>query len=404
MRILMLAHRLPYPPRTGDKVRAYHVARHLGTHHDLTLACLVDEPGSDAAIEALRQEIPDLVHASLAPARRRASALLGLAMGASATMTYFASPELRTRLAARLHHQFDLVYVSSSSMAQYVTEVGRVPVIMDFVDIDSDKWVQYGARLPLYRAWVYRLEAARLRAWELQAARRANRCVVATRQEATLLHFLAPWAPVTVVPNGVDLEYFNPSPAAAGRGSLLVFTGAMDYFPNADAVVYFCHHIFPKIRAQIPDVQFAIVGKSPGSSVRRLANIPGVQVTGAVPDVRPYLSEAAVAVAPLRVARGIQNKVLEAMAMRLPVVASPKAHEGLDAQPGRHLVVAEDVRAFVEATVRLLRTPALREETGKAARAFVERHHSWTAALGVLDTVVADVMRSTPDTGVVRQA
>lgn len=396
MRILMLAHRLPYPPRTGDRVRAYHVARHLSRYHELTLAFLVDEPTSDAAIMALRNEIPDLVYVSLSPTRKRVSALLGLAVGASATMTYFDSPELRARLATRLREPFDLIYVSSSSMAQYVAGIPRTPVLMDFVDIDSDKWMQYGARLPRPQGWVYRVEAARLRRHELLAAHRADRCLVATRQEAALLRSLAPWAPTTVMPNGVDLAYFSPRQMPVTAGTAIVFTGAMDYFPNVDAVVHFCANIFPKVRTHVPEARFIIVGKNPSAAVRRLATTPGIQVTGTVADVRPYLGDAAVAIAPLRVARGVQNKVLEAMAMGLPVVVSPKAHEGLEARPGQHLCVAEDADAFVEVTVKLLRTPELRAGIGRAARTFVEANHSWTASMAKLDGVLAEVMRGAP--------
>ena len=393
MRILMLAHRLPYPPRTGDRVRAYHVARHLATRHELTLACLVDEPESAPDIEALRSEIPDLEHVEVHRGRKRLAALLSLPRGASATMAYFDSAVLRARLAARLTERFDLIYVSSSSMAQYATDARRAPILMDFVDVDSDKWRQYGAQLPAYKAWVYRLEAARLRRHEIDAARRAARSLVATGEEERLLRSLAPWAPTTVIPNGVDLEYFTPRSRPAEAPSI-AFTGVMDYFPNVDGVVHFCADVLPLIRAAIPEVRFVIVGKRPAAAVRRLAAMPGVQVTGAVPDVRPYLGDAAVAVAPLRVARGVQNKVLEAMGMGLPVVATARAREGIEARPGRDLLVEDDARAFADAVIGLLRSPARRLEIGLAGRAFVEAHHSWAASMAKLDSVLAEITRS----------
>lgn len=387
----MLAHRLPYPPRTGDKVRAYHVARHLARHHALTLASLVDEPGADAAIRALGAEIPDLEVATVGRRTRRVQALLALLAGGSATMTYFGSAGLRARVAARLAaDRFDLIYVSSSSMAPYVPGLGDVPVVMDFVDVDSDKWRQYGARLPFPAAWVYRLEGSRLARHEASAAWRARRCLVATALEETLLRVLAPWAAITVIPNGVDLEYFTPAPTAAATPTV-VFTGAMDYFPNADGAVHFARTIFPRVRAAVPEARFVIVGKNPAPAVRRLASLPGVGVTGSVADVRPYLEDAAVAVAPLRVARGVQNKILEAMAAALPVVATPRAYEGLEARIGAHLLVEDDPPAFAEAVIRLLGSPDLRSRLGRAARAFVETHHCWSASMARLDQVLTEV-------------
>ncbi len=389
----MLAHRLPYPPRTGDKVRAYHIARHLAREHELTLACLVDEPKAEPALAALGQEIPDIEHAVISRASKRLGAILHLADGASATMAYFDSPELRARVAARLGEgAYDLIYVSSSSMIQYADASRRIPLLMDFVDIDSDKWLQYGERLRFHTAWLYRVEGKRLRQHELAAARRANRCIVATRQEEVLLHSFAPWAPTTVIPNGVDLDYFTPARAPAADPTI-VFTGAMDYVPNVDAVRHFCQRIFPRIRQQVPHARFSIVGKSPAAPVRRLAAVPGVHVTGSVPDVRPFLRQAAVAVAPLRVARGIQNKVLEAMATGLPVVATSRAHEGLEARPGQHLFVEDDPANFADVVAGLLRTPGLRAEVGQAARKFVEAHHCWAASLAELDQVLARVSR-----------
>jgi sugar transferase (PEP-CTERM/EpsH1 system associated) len=375
-------------------VRAYHVARHLASRYHLTLACLADERDVEGPLAALRQEIPDTVCIPMARGsnRRRAfGALLGT--GRSATVAYFDSPELRTQLETRRRQTaFDLVYVSSSSMAQYLNGAERARVLVDFVDVDSDKWRQYGATLPCHKAWVYRLEARRLRNYEVEASRRADRCLVATDREEELLRGLAPWAPTSVIPNGVDLEYFRPSPEPAVE-STIVFTGAMDYFPNTDAVEYFARWVFPRILRDVPTAQFVIVGKNPTANVRRLESIRGVRVTGTVPDVRPYLRRAAVAVAPLRIARGVQNKVLEAMAMGVPVVATAKAYEGLSAKVAEHLFVEDDPPALAEAVVHLLQTPSRRAAVGMAARRFVEAHYSWSTSLARLDEVVDAVTR-----------
>jgi sugar transferase (PEP-CTERM/EpsH1 system associated) len=391
MKVLMLAHRIPYPPRTGDKVRAYRIARHLAQKHELTLAFLVDEPRPEQNLSALQKKIPDLVYSKISRTRKRLFALLSLVSGGSATLSYFKSPDFGAQVDDRLAmDRFDLVYVSSSSMAQYVTCFRQGPIIMDFVDVDSDKWLQYGARLPRHKAWVYRLEGMRLQQFELAAARQASHCVVATSQEEALLHSFAPWAQTSVVENGVDLDYFTPS-GEPSHDPTIVFTGAMDYFPNIDAVLYFSKAILPRIQAQVPEARFVIVGKNPVTSVRRLASLKGVEVTGEVPDVRPFSRQASVVVAPLRVARGIQNKVLEAMAMGLPVVASPKAHEGLDARPGRHLFVEDDPGRSADLVVNLLNSPLLRAAVGRAARSFVESRHCWGDSMAKLDRVLAEV-------------
>lgn len=266
---------------------------------------------------------------------------------------------------------------------------------MDFVDVDSDKWRQYGEWLPGPKAWIYRLEALRLRQHELAAARRADRCLVTTRQEEALLHSFAPWVPTTVIPNGVDLDYFTPPPDPASD-STIAFTGAMDYVPNVDAAVDFCQKVLPRIRERVPAARFLIVGKNPVPAVRRLTAIPGVTVTGTVSDVRPFLAQSAVAVAPLRIARGIQNKVLEAMAMRLPVVATSKAQQGIEARAGEHLFVENDPGSFADAVATLLGDPGLRLRVGREARRFVEVHHSWPASMATLDHVLDEVARQAP--------
>jgi glycosyltransferase involved in cell wall biosynthesis len=187
-----------------------------------------------------------------------------------------------------------------------------------------------------------------------------------------------------VVPNGIDLEYFRPIPRAAAPSGL-IFTGAMDYLPNIDAVHHFCAAILPLVRRELPSTRFYVVGLNPPAAVRRLGEIPGVVVTGTVPDVRPYYERAAVCVAPLRIGRGVQNKVLQAMAMGLPVVASTVAHRGLEAQPGRHLLVEDEPAAFAARVVALLRDPGAGHALGRQARAFVESNHAWDASCARLE-------------------
>ena len=391
MRILFLAHRLPYPPHTGDKVRAYHISQHLAKHHAVTLGSMSDERDADRAAGELRRTLEAVEVEVISRRWKRLVALGVLLAGGCATISYFSSYGLRRRLRWRVREKpFDLLYISSSSMAQYAKCAPDIPAVVDFVDVDSDKWVQYGRQLGFARGWVYSLEGRRLRRHEREAARRAACALVATEAEAALLRELSPSADVSVVPNGVDLEYFTPS-GKSGSAPTIVFTGAMDYFPNVDAVTWFCGSIYPRIRRAVPEAAFLIVGRNPTPNVRALGRLSGVEVTGAVEDVRPFLARAALAVAPLRIARGVQNKVLEAMAAGLPVVATPRAQEGITAVAGRDLFVEAEPGAFAERVVTLLGDSAARSGVGRVARRFVEKNYSWEAAYQRLDEVIASL-------------
>lgn len=400
MRILMLAHRIPYPPYTGDKVRAFHIARYLGQRHDLTLAFLVDDSADLAEVDPLRRAIGQIEFAKLWRPWGMINSLLGLVTGIPLTLRYFASKELRDRIARQLREvDYDLIYISSSAMAQYVDWGTETPVVMDFVDVDSDKWTQLGQRTRSPLAWLYRVEGRRLRGYEASVARSARLCVLATAAEEALLKTFAPWAQTAVIPNGVDLKYFAPHEATV-HDRVIIFTGAMDYLPNIDAVCYFCTDIYPRIRREVPEVRFFIVGLNPAASVLRLSKLPGVVVTKAVPDVRPFYGRASVCVAPLRIARGVQNKILQAMAMGLPVVATSRACGGITARPEQDLLVEDDPARFAARVVELLKDPAARSAMGRRARAFVESDHAWESSLARLDGLLLSVASSAPNSTV----
>jgi sugar transferase (PEP-CTERM/EpsH1 system associated) len=259
--------------------------------------------------------------------------------------------------------------------------------------VDSDKWRQYSEHRRPPASWLYRVEAGRLQAAEAEIARWAKLCLLATSAEETLLRSFAPWARTAIVQNGIALNDFRPIERATVPAAI-IFTGAMDYLPNIDAVCHFCDQVLPRIRHRLPETRFYIVGLNPSRAVRRLAEIPGVVVTGRVPDVRPYYARAAVCVAPLRIGRGVQNKVLQAMAMGLPVVASTIAQRGLEAEPGRHLHVEDDPERFAAAVVTLLQARKAQRTMGQLARAFVETHHAWDSACARLDTMIRSVVRA----------
>jgi sugar transferase (PEP-CTERM/EpsH1 system associated) len=393
-RLLFLAHRIPYPPDKGEKIRAWHMLDHLARDWTVDLGCLLDDPADAEHLSVLRGCCAE-VHA--APVTRRgriARTLFGTRPGEPLSLAWFHEPGLarwvRAGLGAR-HYEAVLVY--SSAMATYVPPgPGGPPRILDMVDVDSEKWRAYAASAGGPKRLVWAREARTLLAFERRAAAQFDRTLLVSAQEAQTFATLAPEVASRIdwVENGVDVERFDPEcdwpdPFAASSPAI-AFTGTMDYLPNVEAVSFFATKVMPRLASLSPAPHFHIVGANPSPAVRALAELPRVHVTSSVPDMRPYLAHAAVAVAPLRIARGIQNKVLEAMAMARPVVASPEAHEGVRAVAGQDLLVADGAEAMAAAVARVLAgsTPGL----GAAARAAVLARHDWKATLTRLDDIL----------------
>ena len=395
--ILYLVHRVPYPPDKGDKVRSYHLLRHLARRHRVYLGTFADDPSDMAHAETLRTWCADVHIEPLDPSRARFRSLAGLLSGQPLTLHYYRSRALRSWVAKTVADQhLDAAVVFSSSMAQYAQQHPGLPMLVDLVDVDSEKWSEYAQRHRWPMSWVYRREGRALLACERQVVNQAQQSFLATEKETALFARLAPESAVRVqaMNNGVDTAYFCPdeahaSPFAADEQPL-VFTGAMDYWPNIDAVVWFAQDVLPLLRQRWPRLRFHIVGRSPTPEVLALAqrHPESVTVSGTVPDVRPYLQHAAVVVAPLRLARGIQNKILEAMAMARPVVTTQACAEALMAQPGRDLRVAVDGQAFVDVISDLLNDPQRTALMGLAARQCVQGQYSWDAHLRVLENLI----------------
>lgn len=396
-KLLYLVHRLPYPPNKGDKVRSYHLLKHLTQSHRVFLGTFIDDPADEAYLDTVRGLCPDLFVARIQPRSAKLRSLAGLLTGQSLSQHYYQNAGLQRWVQQTLsEHDIDAVVIFSSVMAQYIQVSSKVPMLVDFVDVDSAKWTQYAPdhRWPL--SWLYRREGERLQAFERSVAQRAQRSFFVTDNEASLFKKLAPESAATVdaISNGVDAEFFAPDPArpspfgnAAGQPEQipLVFTGAMDYWPNIDAVTWFVSDMMPSLRQQWPQLCFYIVGRSPPPAVQALAG-PGVVVTGTVPDVRPYLQHAAVVVAPLRVARGIQNKILEAMAMARPVVASDSCAQAIQAESETELLSATNPPDFIAQISALLASPERCARVGAAGRQRVLSDYSWSAHLSKIDT------------------
>jgi sugar transferase (PEP-CTERM/EpsH1 system associated) len=380
--ILVLAHRLPYPPDKGDRIRTFHVLRFLAERADVHLACLADEPYPGAVVAALYRHCRRVAIVPIGSWARRLGMLSSLLRGGTATEGAFRSPALEAVVRAWARQtRFDAALASASSMVPYLRleELRDVPAVIDLVDVDSQKWLQYAEACRAPMAWLYRLEHRRLRRLEQELPTRARAVTLVSQREADLYREFCAAGSVQAIPNGVDLAYFAPPCPAAEEDC--VFVGALDYLPNVDAACWFCQEVWPQVYQRRPQTKVHLVGRRPVPAIRRLADLPGVEMVGQVQDVRPYVSRAAIAVAPLRIARGVQNKVLEAMAMGKATIASPEALAGLWAEPGVHLLAASTVREWVTAILRLLDDPALRRRIGSAGRRYVEEEHCWERCL-----------------------
>lgn len=390
MNILFLCHRLPYPPKRGDKVRPFNMIRHLARSHEVTVATLARTVGELAEGRELERHCHELHVARISPAGAWGRFGLSGFTRYPATFGYFYSPELHRKVRRLLAtRSFDAVLVHCSSMGPYVGEHRGCRKILDFCDADSEKWLEYARTAPWPLSVAFRLEGRKVRRYESWLGACFDACSVNAPRERQVLGAYVP-TPIHVIPNGVDLEYFRPSrvPGGGYAPHRLIFTGNMSYRPNVDAVQHLAADILPRVRREIPGVELYIVGMDPAPAVRRLGDGGRVVVTGRVDDIRPYFEEAAVAVAPLRVARGLQNKVLEAMAMGVPVVASLAAWQGITAVPDRDLLVAGNPEAFSQSVLRLLRERPTRQAFGAAGRIYVEENHNWNTLLPRLEELV----------------
>lgn len=386
----MLIHRIPYPPNKGDKIRSYHLLKHLAQSYRVHLATFVDDPDDWQHVPRVEALCASSHFAELNPLLARVRSLGALFANRSLSLDYYRDASTKQWVDRTVkQHNISRVFVFSSAMAQYADPYPDMRRVVDFCDVDSDKWRQYAEQKSWPMNMLYRHEAKQLLAYERKVARDYDASLFVSQPEADLFRQLAPESAARIghFNNGVDTDYFSPVPASASPyqagQQAVVFTGAMDYWPNVDAVQWFANDIFPQLRSNFPALHFYIVGARPSAPVTALGQLPGVTVTGTVPDVRPYILHADVAVAPLRVARGIQNKVLEAMAMASRVVVSPQALEGIDATPGAELILADGAADFVAAVGKLLSTH--NHTIGPAARRRVETQYSWPSNLACID-------------------
>ncbi|PKM11429.1 MAG: sugar transferase [Gammaproteobacteria bacterium HGW-Gammaproteobacteria-3] len=384
--LLFLVHRIPYPPNKGDKIRSYHFLQALSAHYRVYLGTFIDDPEDWNYESSVQSFCKDTCIQSLQPLQAKIKSLEGLLTGSALSVPYYRNKVLQTWVDQVIEQQeIKKVLIFSSVMAQYVAHHKQLTLIVDFVDVDSDKWRQYALKKSWPESWLYRRESERLLDYERQVIDRARAGVFVSELEAELFKSLAPEFKdkVKAITNGVDTDYFSPEHVFPSpyppQTSVMVFTGAMDYWANVDAVKWFAEQVFPALYRGNSLARFYIVGSKPTREVLALGERPGVTVTGAVKDIRPYLASAHLVVAPLRIARGIQNKVLEAMAMGKKVMATSAAMEGipLDGQPA--LSVIDDAEQFAEQAGHFLKAHAV-PQTFDANRNFVLAQFSWQSS------------------------
>jgi len=389
VKILYVCHRFPFPPKRGGKIRPFNMIRHLSASgHDVTVASLARsaqeaDEGRGITSYCSRYEMAD-VRDPVQIIRMVAR----LPTPTPSSMGYFYSASLARRLRSLARRErFDLIFVHCSSVAQYVADIRGVPKILDFGDMDSQKWLEYARYKPFPLSIGYRLEGIKLEREEKRLARLFDVCTATTKAEWETLRSYGAAPATDWFPNGVDSEYFTPDVGPYDLDAIC-FVGRMDYYPNQECMFDFCAHVLPRIRARRPATRLYIVGADPSPAVRKLGELPGVTVTGSVADVRPYVRRSALMVAPLNIARGTQNKILEAMAMGVPVVTSTAAAGGVDAIPQEHLLVARDHEEQASAILRVLEDPSERRRLAAAGRSRMLTHHAWPASMRRLDAII----------------
>jgi sugar transferase (PEP-CTERM/EpsH1 system associated) len=355
MRILALTHRLPYAPNRGDRIRSYHLLRTLAGHADVHLVSFADRDDV-RHVGSLETWLSSVTLTFPTRLRNLATAGLSLSGQRPLTHTLLSSPDAE-RLIARVADQVqpNVVLAYCSGMARFAVggPLARIPCVLDMVDVDSLKWEALAKSASMPMAWLYRREARVLRRFEVYAASRASCVLVVNARERDSLAAIAPQARTVVIENGIDASHFAaPGPPSDTRG--IVFCGVMDYQPNVDGVIWFVERVWPAVRAAVPDATFTVVGARPRRSIVQLAKLPGIRVTGEVADVRPFLWDAAVSVAPLMTARGIQNKVLEALAAGLPVVTTGTVADGLPQSVLPGCCISDDPAGWIASLVKLL--------------------------------------------------
>lgn len=406
MRLLFLTPQLPHPPRQGTALRNWGLIQHLSQRHSVGLLSFA-EAGQTLDSAPLRTACLPLVTVP-APQRPRAARLQTLFSPQPDLAQRLWSAEFAAALQSLLHsHTFDVIHIEGLELARYIPTVRVHSSAKLIFDAHNAEYViqrrafETDWRRP--RRWPHALYSwlqwPRLKRFEAESLHAVHAVTCCSAEDAAALQALAPEIQPIIVPNGIDVDSYQPSPinhhpSAISQPPSAIFTGKMDYRPNVDAVLWFAAEIWPRIRAEMPNAQFAIVGQKPLPAVQQLHGQNGITVTGAVPDIQPYLAEANVYVAPLRMGGGTRLKLLEAMAMRKPIVSTSVGAEGFAVRSGQELILANAPENFARAVVELLHKPALGERLGVAGHTFVRTHYDWGVMMPTLEKLHERLMQS----------
>ena len=398
MNILYLCHRFPFPPKRGGKIRPFNMIRHLSAvGHQVTVCSLARSPEEAEEGREIAPYCAGFEMGHVKELVQVARMIVRLPVLTPSSMGYFYSPELAAHVHRLLGSKtWGLIFVHCSSVAQYVEHVTDVPKILDFGDMDSQKWFEYANYKPFPLSLGYRFEGAKMLAAEKRLARQFDLCTATTRAEWETLNDYQTGADTDWFPNGVDAEFFCPVDGSYDADTIS-FIGRMDYYPNQECMARFCEQTWPLLKSRRPAMKLLIVGADPSPAMRKLGDLPGVTVTGSVPDVRPFIRGSALMVAPLNIARGTQNKILEAMAMGVPVVTSTIAAGGVDAEFVTHFLVADTPQAYADAIMQIVDNAAERNRLAIAGRQRMLSHHAWPRSMvrleGIIDRGIASFSR-----------
>ena len=380
MKILVVASRPPWPPRMADAMTVDRLIRFLaGRGHEVDLTCFVEDSEGDRTLQEGLAGVCNRIETVRLPKwRSYLSTALGLAGRVPMQVQYYRSRAMRARITSLVASKgYDVVYTHLIRMAEYTREL-PVPKAMGMQisqALNLSRMVEH-AKDP-FRGLFYRIEAAKVRPYEAEVAADFDRVFLCGPSDVEAIARTRPIPNAVVCPHGQDVPELERVRAGQREPGAIAITGVMSTYTNVDAVGWFAKDVFPSIEASIPEARFWIVGRDPQRAVRALARPPRIEVTGEVADVADWLCRAKVAVAPLRIGAGMQNKIIQAMACELPVVATSVANEGIGATPGEHLVVCDDAASFAQAVSKLLTDESEARRMGRAARAFVEANWTW---------------------------
>lgn len=398
-RILFLVHRIPYPPNKGDKIRSWHFLQSLFARHEVHLGFFVDAKDDLKHLDFLREQSTSMEYCFASPMKQKIASLAGFLRGTSLTENAYPSKKMRCFAAHLIDNKLvDAVFLFSAATYNFLPKnLNGIPIITDFVDVDSAKWEAYADTNTWPASAIFKREAVKLSTFETEVARNSAASILVSGDEASLMSRRLEKQKLTGlnilgITNGVDSEMFSPNRyAVTANEEQLIFTGAMDYAPNVEAVVWFVENVFQRLKSSHPNMEFVIAGRPVAASVQKLDSYDGVKVIGAVDDMAETIAKSTIVVAPLLTARGIQNKVLEGMAMAKPVVATSAANEGINAPDREAVWIADDADAFVNAVETLLDQDEA-DRLGKAAREFVTRNFNWDVSCSRLEALINDAI------------